>query len=216
MRAEPASQADPIPAIEILSISANGATIQFAPTCPAMWLTACTIPCSTLMSLLLTAISNVNVVAMYITPESTPPHATAPGKVFCGSLISSPITDASSSPTNPKQITPKEFRTNRGSAGIRKSAAVTVVPKRDHTVKPSPINTAAATNVPIAPRLLSHFPTPRPTMFTTVSNANNASDAAIAKFLLSASAACPGPIANTVTPTKYNITVGTYSMLFVQ
>src|SRR6202789_4685070 len=106
-RAEPASHAEPIPAMEILSISAKGATIQFAPTCAAMWLTACTIPCSTLMSLLLTAISRVNVVAMYINPESTPPHATAPGKVFCGSLISSPITDASSTPPNPKQITPK-------------------------------------------------------------------------------------------------------------
>ncbi len=53
-------------------------------------------------------------------------------------------------------------------------------------------------------------------MFTTVSNASSAREAVIAKFLLSASAAWPGPIANTVTPTKYSITVGTYSMLFVQ
>ena len=53
-------------------------------------------------------------------------------------------------------------------------------------------------------------------MFTTVSTSSSNTDVTIAKFLLSASAACPGPIANTVTPTKYNITVGTYSMLFVQ
>ena len=34
------------------------------------------------------------------------------------------MTDASSRPTRPKQITPKEFRTKRGLAGILKSAAV--------------------------------------------------------------------------------------------
>ncbi len=53
-------------------------------------------------------------------------------------------------------------------------------------------------------------------MLTTVSSASSAREADMAKFLLSASAACPGPIANTVTPTKYSITVGTYSMLLVQ
>src|SRR2546430_9738827 len=34
-------------------------------------------------------------------------------------------TDASSKPTSPKQITPKEFSTNLGSAGIRNAAAPT-------------------------------------------------------------------------------------------
>src|ERR1019366_7677614 len=174
--------AEPIPAIERLSMTANGVIIHATPTLPAIWLTACTMPCNTLMSFL--------------------PIATS--------------SEASSSPTKPKPITPNEFRTNLGSAGIRKSAVVTVVPKRDKTVNPKPIRTAAATNVPMAPTLLSHFPTPRPTMFTTVSSSNNNTDVTIAKFLLSASAAWPGPIANTVTPTKYNITVGTYSMLLVQ
>src|SRR5208282_5740422 len=216
MRAEPPIQAEPIPAIERLNINANGVTIHATPTLPAIWLTACTIPCSTLMSFLPTATSSVSVAPIYSSPETIPPHATAPGKVFCGSRISSPITEASSSPTKPKQITPNEFRTNLGSAGMRKSAAVTVVPNRDQTVNPKPIRTAAATNVPMAPRLLSHFPTPSPTMFTTVSSTSSDTEAAIAKFLLSASAAWPGPIANTVTPTKYSITVGTYSMLFVQ
>ena len=61
MRAEPPSHAEPIPAIDKLSISANGATIQPTPTLSAMWLTACTIPCSTLISSLPTAISNVSV-----------------------------------------------------------------------------------------------------------------------------------------------------------
>ena len=41
------------------------------------------------------------------------------------------MTEASSRPTRPKQITPKELRTKRGLAGILKSAAVMVVPKRD-------------------------------------------------------------------------------------
>src|SRR5258708_19005197 len=69
-------------------------------------------------------------------PEITPPHRTASGRVRCGSLISSPMTDASSRPTSAKQITPKEFRTARGSWGIRKSAAVIVSPvfrSEEHT-----------------------------------------------------------------------------------
>src|SRR5450432_2211951 len=65
IRADPASHADPIPAIETLSRNAKGATIHKAPTRAPMWLTAWTIPCSTLMSCLLTAISNVSVAPMY-------------------------------------------------------------------------------------------------------------------------------------------------------
>ena len=49
-----------------------------------------------------------------------------------------------------------------------------------------------------------------------VSSASSASDSVSAKDLLSASAAWLGPITKTETPTKYSITVGTYSMLFVQ
>ena len=64
MRAEPPIHAEPIPAIDKLNISANGATIQATPTLVAMWLTACTIPCSTLMSFLPTAISKVSVAPM--------------------------------------------------------------------------------------------------------------------------------------------------------
>ena len=202
IRAEPASQADPIPAMEILSISAKGAMIQSAPTRLAMWLTACTIPCSTLMSFLLTAISSVSVVAMYITPERIPPQATAPGSVFCGSLISSPITDANSKPTSPKQITPNEFNTNRGFGGIRKSAAVTVVPNLAKTITPNPIKTAAAMAVPIPPKLLIHFPTPSPTIFRITSSAIRPTDATTVNILLSASAAWPGPSTKTETPTK--------------
>ncbi len=71
-----------------------------------------------------------------------PPQATAPGRVRAGSLISSPITEASSSPISPKQITPKELRTKRGLAGILKSAAVMVVPKREQITTPRPIRTA--------------------------------------------------------------------------
>src|SRR5450432_4459387 len=135
--AEPPSHADPIPAIEMLNNNAKGATIQGTPTRSAIYLTACTMPCSTLMLSLLTAISNVSVAPMYKSPERIPPQATAPGKVFCGFSISSPITEASSSPTSPKQITPKEFNTNRGLAGTAKSADVTVLPNRDHTTTPS-------------------------------------------------------------------------------
>jgi len=94
-----------------------------------MWLTAWTIPCSTLMSFLPTAINRVRVAPMYNAPEIRPPQSTAKGRVFAGSRISSPITEASSRPTNPKQMTPKAFITNRGLAGILKSAEVMVVPK---------------------------------------------------------------------------------------
>ena len=51
---------------------------------------------------------------------------------------------------------------------MRKSAAVTVVPKRDSNRQPRPIRTAAAMKVPIPPILLIHLPTPRPTMFSIV------------------------------------------------
>src|SRR5947209_8155150 len=216
IRAEPASHADPIPAIDTLSKNANGATIHTAPTRAAMWLTASTIPCSTLMSCLPTATSSVSVAPIYNNPDNTPPHATAPGKTRCGFSISSPITDASSSPTRPKQITPNEFSTNRGFAGMEKSAAVTLAPKRTHTIAPSPISTAAATNVPIAPRLLIHFPTPSPTTFSTTSSVSRINDALSANTLLSPKAWCPPPRTNTDTPTKYSITVGTYIMFLVQ
>src|SRR5580692_10352198 len=126
----------------------------------------------------------------------------APGSVFCGSLISSPITDANSKPTNPKQITPNEFKTNRGFDGIRKSAAVTVVPNLAKTITPNPIKTAAAMPVPIPPRLLIHLPTPSPTIFRITSSAIRPTDATTVNILLSASAAWPGPSTKTETPTK--------------
>ncbi len=181
-----------------------------------MCLTACTMPCSTLMSCLLTATSNVRVAPMYSAPESRPPHATAPGKVFFGSRISSPMTDASSRPTNPKQITPKEFKTKRGFSGILKSAQVTLVPNRVQTISPSPISSAAAIKVPMPPMLLIHLPTPSPTIFSTTSTTSSTTHALSAKILLSARCSCPTPSANTDTPTKYSKTVGTYIMLLVQ
>src|ERR1700681_1505040 len=214
--AEPPSHADPIPAIEMLNKNAKGATIQGTPTRVAMCLTACTIPCNTLILSLLTAISSVSVAPIYRRPERIPPHATAPGKVFSGFSISSPITEASSSPTKPKQITPNELSTNRGFAGIAKSAEVTAVPNRSQTTIPSPINTTAALPVPIAPKLLIHFPTPSPTIFITTKIISSSNEAVSAKLLLSASDSCPAPSAYTETPTKYSITVGTYIMLLVQ
>src|SRR5258706_2117505 len=179
MRAEPPIQAEPMPAIEILSITAKGATIHATPTLPAIWLTPCTIPCNTLMSFLPIATSSVSVAPMYSTPETTPPHATAPGSVSCGSRISSPITEASSSPTSPKQITPNEFSTNLGLAGMLKSAAATGVPQRDQTVIPKPLKTGPAIKGPVAPKLVSHFPTPRTTKFSSVTNANRGTQAYI-------------------------------------
>src|SRR5260370_21566354 len=206
MRAEPPSHAEPIPAIDKLNRNANGAMIHTTPTRPAMWLTACTIPCSTLMLPLSTATSSVSVAPMYRNPESNPPNATAPGSVFRGFSISSPMIDASSSPTSPKQITPNEFSTNRGFAGILKSFQCMLVPNFAHTITPSPISRNAATQVPIPPIVLSHFPTPSPTTFSTTSRPNSTTDAASANVRLSASPSCPGPSTNTDTPTKYSIT----------
>src|SRR5882672_5388387 len=85
IRAEPPSHAEPMPAIDRLNKNANGAIIHGAPTREAMCETACTIPCSTLICDLLTAINSVSVAPIYSAPESTPPHATAPGSVFAGS-----------------------------------------------------------------------------------------------------------------------------------
>src|ERR1039458_889437 len=112
------------------------------------------------------------------------------------------MTEASSRPTSPKQNTPNEFRTKRGLAGILKSAAVVVVPKRDQTTTPRPIKTAAAMKVPTAPKLLIHLPTPSPTMLRMVSKASSASDVVSANDLLSARAVWLGPRIKTETPTK--------------
>ena len=91
-----------------------------------------------------------------------------------------------------------------------------VVPYFAHTITPRTISKNAATNVPIPPRLLIHFPTPSPITFNTTSKVRSTTEAASAKARLSARPSCPGPSANTDTPTKYSITVGTYIMLFVQ
>ena len=81
-------------------------------------------------------------------------------------------------------------------------AAVIPVPKRDQITTPSPIRTAAATKVPIAPALLIHLPTPRPTMLSRVSRESRASEVTSANILLSARPAWVGPRAKTETPTK--------------
>ena len=169
-------------------MKAKGRTIHPTPMRPARWPTAWTIPCNTLISCLLTATMRVRVEPMYNRPEIIPPQATAPGKMRCGSRISSPMTDASSNPTKPKQITPKEFSTNLGLSGMRKSAELTVVPKRSQTTRPRPIRVTAAIPVPMPPRLLIHFPTPRPTMFKTTSTTSSAREALKANHFLSAKA----------------------------
>ena len=143
------------------------------PLSPAMWLTACTIPCSTLISFLLTATRSVSVAAMYITPEmhAAPRHGA--GKVFCGS---SNFVAHHRRELQPHQARSKSRRKN--------SARIADWPEYENprpspwfqsanqTIRPSPISTAAATPVPMPPTLLIHFPTPRPTMFRTTSRAS--------------------------------------------
>src|SRR6516225_12419485 len=94
--------------MEMLSTSANGETSQGTPTLVDMRLTASGMPCRAEISDLGTATSNVRVAPTYRMPEIMPPHATEKGTVCSGSRISSPIMEASSSPTSPKQITPKD------------------------------------------------------------------------------------------------------------
>ena len=69
------------------------------------------------------------------------------------------MTEASSRPTSPKQITPNEFSTKRG---IRRECGnqrrVTVVPNRSQMTSPKPINTAAAMQVPIAAEIVDPLP----------------------------------------------------------
>src|SRR5260370_27052862 len=103
------------------------------------------------------------------------------------------MTEASSRPTRPKQITPNEFSTKRGLAGIWKSAAEMLVPKRDQITAPRPMSTAAATKDPTAPTLLIHLPTPSPRMLNRVSRASSTREVVEAKILLSASHRRLGP-----------------------
>ena len=104
----------------------------------------------------------------------------------------------------------------RGLAGMWKSAAVKVVPKRRATATPRPIKVTAAIPVPMLPTLLIHLPTPSPTMLSVTISTKSSNDAMTVNALLSANAAWPGPSVNTETPTKYSMTVGTYIMLLVQ
>ena len=119
IRAEPASHADPIPAIDTLSKNANGATIHAASNSRRH-----------VAHRLHDALQHADVLFAHRYKKrqrradiQQPRQARRPmpprrAKYFCGFSISSPITDASSSPTKPKQITPNEFSTNRGFAGM--------------------------------------------------------------------------------------------------
>src|SRR6516164_8140903 len=127
MRAEPESQADAMPAIETLSTSANGEISHGTPTLVDMRLTASGMPCRAEISDLGTATSRVSVAPKYRMPESTPPQATANGMLRGGSWISSPMMEASSSPTSPKQMTPNDD-SNPRSNGMPRSEAVMLTP----------------------------------------------------------------------------------------
>ena len=154
--------------------------------------------------------------AMYSTPESTPPQATAPGKVRCGSWISSPMTEASSSPTSAKQITPNEFRTKRGFAGIRKSAAVTVGAEPHPDDQSQADQRGRRDEGADAAQIVQPFAHAQAHNVKDHQHGQQQQRRRMANALLSARAAWLGPSTNTETPTKYSITVGTYSMLLVQ
>jgi hypothetical protein len=204
-----------MPAIERLSISANGVIIHATPT-----------RAGHMADRLHNSLKHADVVLADCDQQSQrrsdieqrrrslPPHATAPGK------FSARIPDFVAhyrSKFEPDQAEANDAERIQHKPGIGRNSEVSGRYGRAKTrprPHPKPIRTAAI-NVPMAPRLLSHFPTPSPTILRP-SAAQAAPEAAMAKFLLSASAAWPGPIANTDTPTKYSITVGTYSMLFVQ
>jgi len=97
-------------------------------------------PCRTLMSLFADGDEQRQRRGRYkANRKAGHPQATAPRKESCeDSRFSSPMTEASSNPTRPKQIsTPKEFRTKtRGWPGIRKSDDVTAVPNRSQITTP--------------------------------------------------------------------------------
>ena len=67
-------------------------------------------------------------------------------------------------------MTPKEFRTKRGLAGIFKSAAEMAMPKREQIATPRLMSTAGGDEgADGVPALLIHLPTPRPRMLSRVS-----------------------------------------------
>src|SRR5579863_5331463 len=176
MRAEPESQAEVVPAIANVSTNATIGTSQRTDNLPAMLCTACKSPCTAPISFCGTASSKESVATTYKIPDNSPPHSTALGTFRLGSSISSPITDASSSPTSPKQIKPNELIRCQSLARTLKSAACNIPPWDRSTPRARPTSTTLVIAVPIPPKLLIHFPTLRPRIFSQIITQSRTTD----------------------------------------
>ena len=90
------------------------------------------------------------------------------GSVRRGSRISSPITDASSSPISEKHVAPNAETIGQSRCNCIRSARCRFEPWARNPQTLIPMSMAAATSVPMPPTLFSHLPTPAPMTLTNV------------------------------------------------
>src|SRR5262250_3703926 len=99
---------------------------------------------------------------------TTPALSTARGTVRRASLISSPIVDALSTPPNANAIVDQKMTSLRLVLGRSdEGARLDADPNLTHEIAPSAMSSSAGSQPAIAPTLLSHLPTLRPTTLRT-------------------------------------------------
>src|SRR5215467_6186919 len=111
---------------------------------------------------------------------STPAAITARGTVLRASTISSPIVDALSTPPKAKAIVDRKRRSFSPVPGTSELAVIGVAgPYFVHEYSPNAIRSAMGIQPAMAPALLSHFPTFRPTTLSRTAIARPTTDTAM-------------------------------------
>src|SRR5580765_7373351 len=119
---------------------------------------------------------------------------TARGTVLRASTISSPIVDALSTPPKAKAIVERKTRSFSDVPGRSEAAVIGVAdPYLLQEYTPNPMSSAIGIHPAIAPPLLSHFPTFRPTTLRTTATVRPARATAMKYGGLEASDCVDGP-----------------------
>src|SRR5882672_4481731 len=123
-----------------------------------------------------------------------PAEMTALGTVRRASTISSPIVDPLSTPPNANAIVERNTRSLRRVPGTSAPALIGVAdPCFDHEYSPNPISSATGIHPAIAPALLSHFPTFKPTTLSETAIVRPMTETAMKYGALDAYACPDGP-----------------------
>src|SRR5262249_45785546 len=110
----------------------------------------------------------------------TPAATTARGTVRLASTISSPIVDPLSTPPKANAMVDRNTRSLRCVPGTTAAAVIGVAdPYVVHEYSPNAISSATGIQLAIAPALLSHFATFRPTTLSETAMARPTTDTAM-------------------------------------